>query len=122
LEGTVDPSWAHEQTRAHIRETFGISEEWAEWLALMYGQRLGRKPVGVTKDAGVEIGVRRTLAADRERLWSYLLSPAGLALWIGSISVFRPEKGFGVYVSGRRIGKGHRRLAPREAAHDVEAP
>jgi uncharacterized protein YndB with AHSA1/START domain len=60
----------------------------------MYGQMLGRTPVGVTKDAGVQIGVRRTLAVNKENLWNYLISPRGLSLWIGNVSDFRLQKGF----------------------------
>jgi uncharacterized protein YndB with AHSA1/START domain len=86
----------------HICATFRLSDEWSEWLAVMYGQRLGRKPVGVTKDAGVQIGVRKTPAANRETLWDYLLSPRGLTLWIGSVADFRAEKGF-VFASAEGV-------------------
>jgi len=73
LKQTVDPSWSHERMKGHICETYRISDEWGEWLAVLYGQAaLGRTPVGVTKDAGVQIGVRRTWEADRGRLWHFL--------------------------------------------------
>jgi len=95
LKQTVDPSWSHERMKGHICETYRISDEWGEWLAVLYGQAaLGRTPVGVTKDAGVQIGVRRTWEADRGRLWHFLMSPRGAALWIGTLSDFRPERGF----------------------------
>jgi len=60
----------------------------------MYGQRVGRTPVGVTKDAGVQIGVRRTWETDPRKLWTFLMSPRGVPLWIGSVPEFRAEKGF----------------------------
>ena len=94
LERSVDPAWSHEQIKAHICEEYQLSDEWGEWLAVMYGQKLGRVPVGVTKDAGVQIGVRRTLTADRAHLWNVLMSPRGLALWIGNVPDFQPKKGF----------------------------
>mgnify|MGYP002620119119 CR=1 FL=1 len=94
LEREIDPLWSHEQMKRHICEAWGLSEEWGEWLAVFYGQLLGRTPVGVTKDAGVQIGVRRTIAAEPERIWSFLLSAEGLKLWIGSVPAFRLEKGF----------------------------
>ena len=80
--------------KAHIRETWGLTDEWAEWLAVFYGQKLGRATVGVTKDAGVQIEVRRTIAADKERVWRFMLSPEGLRLWIGTVPEFRLERGF----------------------------
>jgi len=90
----INPLWSHERMRDHICATWRIPEEWGEWLAVFYGQLLGRTPVGVTKDAGVQIGVRRTIKAEKERVWRFLLSADGLALWIGRVPEFRLEKGF----------------------------
>ncbi|MCP2257633.1 putative conserved protein YndB, AHSA1/START domain [Streptoalloteichus tenebrarius] len=39
--------------------------------------------VGRTRDAGFQIGVSRTLPHARERVWAFLTSPEGLALWLG---------------------------------------
>lgn len=94
LEKTVDPQWSHEQMKRHICETYRVSDEWGEWLAVLYGQRLGRTPVGVTKDAGVQIGVRKTMAVNKEAVWNFLLSPRGLSLWIGRVPEFRLQTGF----------------------------
>lgn len=91
---SILPGPMNKQTKEHICETFHLSDQWGEWLAVMYGQRLGRSPVGVTKDAGVQIGVRRTWAVNKEQLWHFLLSRRGLSLWIGNVSEFRPQKGF----------------------------
>ena len=41
------------------------------------------RPVGLTRDAGWQIGVSRTLPVDLTTAWERLLSPAGLALWLG---------------------------------------
>ncbi|WP_063386413.1 SRPBCC family protein [Aeribacillus pallidus] len=65
-----------------------------EWLTVKYGQLLGRIPVGVTKDAGVQIGVRKTIKVEKEKVWDYLTSPHGLLLWIGDVSEFRLQKGY----------------------------
>lgn len=86
--------WSQEQMKNHICGKWGLADEWGGWLAVFYGQLLGRAPVGVTKDAGVQIGVRRTIAADKERVWRYMLSADGLKRWIGTVPEFRLEKGF----------------------------
>lgn len=83
LQEYADPSWSHEQLKSHLAAQPEVNEEWSEWIALMYGQLLGRVPVGVTKDAGVQIGVRKTVAAAREQVWQLLTSPPGIQLWIG---------------------------------------
>ncbi|WP_405058014.1 SRPBCC domain-containing protein [Kribbella sp. NBC_01505] len=40
-------------------------------------------PTGQTKDAGWNIGVSKTLEYDVSDVWTFLLSPAGVALWLG---------------------------------------
>jgi uncharacterized protein YndB with AHSA1/START domain len=44
------------------------------------------KPVGKTASVGFQIGVRRTLPITPEQAWSFLTSPEGLRLWIGTVS------------------------------------
>ncbi|MEU6232384.1 SRPBCC domain-containing protein [Kitasatospora sp. NPDC047058] len=43
----------------------------------------GPRPVGLTRDAGFQIGVSRTLSHPPEAVWSLLTSPEGAALWLG---------------------------------------
>jgi uncharacterized protein YndB with AHSA1/START domain len=40
-------------------------------------------PVGKTKDAGWQIGVSRTVPADLDAVWDYLVSTDGLTTWLG---------------------------------------
>lgn len=68
-----------------------VSTQWREWIALVYEQHIGRKPVGVTADAGVQIGVRRTLPVAKETAWRFLLSVEGLRLWIGELGTLPAE-------------------------------
>lgn len=51
------------------------------------------KPVGLTQDAGYQIGVRRTIPAAREQVWAYLLSPEGLKVWLGDLAKLDPAVG-----------------------------
>ncbi|TBL81007.1 SRPBCC domain-containing protein [Paenibacillus thalictri] len=94
LQDSVNPTWSHEQIKNHICDTYGATEEWGEWLAVIYGQLLGRLPSGITKDAGVQIGVRKTVALTKEQAWNWLVSPQGLRWWIGNVASFQAQKGF----------------------------
>jgi len=51
------------------------------------------KLVGKTKNAGFQIGVRKTFPAPVETVWSFLFSETGLTAWLGKISVENFESG-----------------------------
>lgn len=51
------------------------------------------KPVGLTKDTGFQVGVRRTLPISLEAAWDLLLSPRGLHVWLGEPITMRLANG-----------------------------
>ncbi|HEV2529961.1 MAG TPA: SRPBCC domain-containing protein [Thermomicrobiales bacterium] len=55
----------------------------------------GDRPTGLTKDAGWEIGVRRTLPVERDVLWRRLTGADGLALWLGPGAELPANRGDG---------------------------
>jgi uncharacterized protein YndB with AHSA1/START domain len=40
------------------------------------------KKIGLTKDAGWQFGIRKTLPAPKETVWNFLFSEAGIYLWL----------------------------------------
>lgn len=52
-----------------------------------------RRDVGRTQDAGWQIGVSRTLDHHLERVWAFLTSDAGRAVWLGAGVGVLQEKG-----------------------------
>ncbi|RJL31979.1 SRPBCC family protein [Bailinhaonella thermotolerans] len=64
--------------------------------------------VGETKDAGFQIGVSRTLPHPRERVWDFVVSPEGLALWLGDLGDavrLTPGKGARYTTAGGTTGE-----------------
>jgi hypothetical protein len=45
---------------------------------------MNAKPVGLTKDVGYEIGVRRTLPIDLKAAWKLITSEEAVSLWLGN--------------------------------------
>lgn len=78
------------------------------------------KPVGLTQGAGFQIGVSRTFPVPAAEVWCFVISPEGLALWLGDVCEIEPRRGAtyrtaqGVagelrgYEEGRRIRLTHR--------------
>lgn len=56
-------------------------------------KKLTDKIVGQTKDAGFEIGVRRTFDVPVIRAWDAITSPNGVKVWLGDASGLKWEKG-----------------------------
>ncbi len=54
---------------------------------------MAAKEVGKTKDVGWEIGVSSTLDLPLEKVWAAVVSPEGVATWLGPGAVLAPEKG-----------------------------
>ncbi len=50
-------------------------------------------PKGLTKDAGWQIGVSRTLPHPVPIVWDFVSSPDGFALWLGPGAVLTLERG-----------------------------
>jgi uncharacterized protein YndB with AHSA1/START domain len=50
-------------------------------------------PTGLTRDAGWEIGVSRTLPHSPTAVWEFISGPEGLALWLGPGADLAPERG-----------------------------
>ncbi|MEV6010744.1 SRPBCC domain-containing protein [Streptomyces sp. NPDC051976] len=50
-------------------------------------------PTGLTKEAGWQIGVSRTLPHPVPVVWDFISSSEGLALWLGAGAVLTPERG-----------------------------
>lgn len=40
-------------------------------------------PTGLTKDAGWQIGVSRTVNLPLDDVWEFMISPEGVAIWLG---------------------------------------
>ena len=49
--------------------------------------------VGKTKDAGFQVGVRRTFPISLEQAWKYLTSREGIAIWLDAADNFHLIKG-----------------------------
>ena len=63
------------------------------------------RPVGLTRQAGFEIGVRRTLPVRCEDAWQFLTSDAGVRIWLGDASGFQWTEGAAYQLADGAIGR-----------------
>ena len=58
----------------------------------MVADEAGRE-TGKTKDAGYQVGIRRTLPVDVDEAWRLVTSPAGMRAWLGDGAEIELEPG-----------------------------
>jgi uncharacterized protein YndB with AHSA1/START domain len=61
--------------------------------------------IGLTKDAGWEIGVSRTLPHPPEDVWAFLTSPEGVRLWLGAGAKLGDAKGAAYRTTSGTVGE-----------------
>jgi uncharacterized protein YndB with AHSA1/START domain len=71
------------------------------------------KPIGLTKSAGYQIGVRRTLPITPEKAWQLLFSQEGLQIWLGDLSSLPLQKGE-KYMTQQGVSGEIRVIKPKE--------
>ncbi len=54
---------------------------------------MATRTTGKTKQAGYEIGVRKTFPISTRQAWDFITSDRGIRLWLGSVKNFRFDKG-----------------------------
>lgn len=54
---------------------------------------MSTRSTGLTKDAGWEVGVSRTLPQSPAAVWEFISGPRGLELWLGAGARLTPEPG-----------------------------
>jgi uncharacterized protein YndB with AHSA1/START domain len=86
-------AWDHKRMVAYVAEQGLESAWWQQMVTSSYERERGLKQVGQSADVGFQIGVQRTLPMSTEALWSLLLSPEGLAVWLGELPGLTLEKG-----------------------------
>jgi uncharacterized protein YndB with AHSA1/START domain len=87
-----------------------------------------RREVGRTRDAGWEIGVSKTIDRPVEEVWTFITSPAGIAIWLGEGVAVVPEKGAGYETAAgvhgeirslRELDRVRLTWQPRDWPHDT---
>jgi uncharacterized protein YndB with AHSA1/START domain len=72
-----------------------------------------RAEVGRTRDAGWQIGVSKTIDRPVETVWSFLMSPEGVAIWLGDDVTVAEEPGTG-YETAAGVRGETRSFRPRD--------
>lgn len=74
---------------------------------------MSERPVGLTQDVGWEVGASRTFPMSLQAAWDLMLSPAGVAIWLGE-GVPLPLETGGTYETADGTAGEIRSVRPRD--------
>ncbi|MFF7387416.1 SRPBCC domain-containing protein [Streptomyces scabiei] len=66
---------------------------------------MSARSTGLTKDAGWQVGVSRTLPQSPATVWEFISGPRGLELWLGAGARLTPERGAGYETDAGATGE-----------------
>ncbi|MCY4436210.1 MAG: SRPBCC domain-containing protein [Chloroflexi bacterium] len=94
LDGEGAKALPHKQIARLLHEKSYIENGWwCQTVTVEYERARGKRVLGGTESAGFQIGVQKTLPLSPEHAWDLITQPEGLALWLGTATDLRWEKG-----------------------------
>lgn len=75
--------WEHKDVASFLAGRHGLTPWWSQTVTVGYERARGLRAAGETAGAGFEVGAQKTVALPQERAWGLLVSPRGLAVWLG---------------------------------------
>jgi uncharacterized protein YndB with AHSA1/START domain len=114
LDDAGAQAWDHKKMVEFVAAQGLDKPWWQQMVTSSYERERGLKKVGETNDVGFQIGVQRTVPAQKDDLWRLLFSAEGLATWLGEVERFDLKPGAtyrtaaGVSGEIRTLKKGER--------------
>ena len=81
-------NWVNKEITAHLAKKHKLSPWWSQIVATGYLIAIGKKIDGVNDRGERSLTATRTMNLSRKKMWEYLESPEGQALWLKPLSDF----------------------------------
>jgi len=81
--------WTFQETVAHLRKKHKVPGWWCQWVTIGYETAVGKRIPGRTLKGDYSIVITRTVRADHKKLWRFLASEKGIAIWLRPMSKFK---------------------------------
>jgi uncharacterized protein YndB with AHSA1/START domain len=84
---------SHKEIAVYLETEAGLDGWWAQEITVLYERKTGRRVKGQTADGLYQIGVSKTLDRPLADIWTLLLTPEALALFVGEEPAGDPSAG-----------------------------
>lgn len=93
LEKVGARAWTHQETTAWLKKKYGLRPWWQQGVTHGFEVHIGRRIDGVGANGIRSLTATKTMPVSAPKLWKFLTSPAGLALWLKPLSPVRIRVG-----------------------------
>lgn len=105
LEKAGGRSLSHREMVLFVRRRYKLSSWWEQGVVTGFEMHIGRKVEGRNSRGEYSMTVSRTLPLGRAQLWGWMMSEAGMAVWLEPLSPFKVKKGAQFEVGGGIFGE-----------------
>ncbi|WP_374074509.1 SRPBCC domain-containing protein [Bdellovibrio bacteriovorus] len=81
--------WTFQETVAHLGKKGKVQGWKRQWIAIGYEVATGKRMPGRSLKGDYSITVTRTIHIDHKKLWKFMASPEGIAMWLRPMSKFK---------------------------------
>lgn len=89
LEKAGARAWVHKDITIYLNKKHGVSWWWTHIVATGYEVHIGRKAVGRNLKGEYQITSTKSFKTDGKKLWKFVASPKGIAIWLAPMSKFK---------------------------------
>lgn len=81
--------WTHREITELLKNKFRLSPWWQQSVAIGFGVHIGKRVLGRNSKGEFSTVSSKTLNLKAPKAWRYLLSPAGISIWLRPVSRFQ---------------------------------
>lgn len=104
--------WSHKEIVVFLVKKYRLSLWWRQGVATGYETHLGKKIEGRNSKGEYSVVTSKTLPVSQAALWDYMVSPAGLAVWLKPLDSFTVEPGAQFECEGEVFGEIRTMMEP----------
>lgn len=98
-------NWTHQEIVAHLKRKHKLKVWWQQVIANGFSVAIGRRQEGQNLKGEFAVTITKTLNFSARKVWQFLNSAEGIALWLSPMGDFRLRKGCQYEIAGGIFGE-----------------
>ena len=102
-EGAIH--WTHQEIVAFLKKKHKLTPWWQQIVSNGYEVATGKRQAGQTLKGTYSLTVTKVVSVENKKVWKWLISKEGLAVWLKPMSPVKIEKGATFEIEGGIFGE-----------------